>query len=88
MKRGRIFLLYIFIFLWLPFQNYFLREMERKADLDALKITKNRESFISLMEKLAKDNLAQKIPPKWKEIVFYHHPPIGKRIEMAKNIKL
>jgi STE24 endopeptidase len=82
-----IFLFYIFIFLWLPFKNYFLRRMEKRADLNALKITKNKESFISLMEKLAKDNLAQKYPPKWRKI-FYHHPPIGKRIEMAKNLKL
>jgi len=83
-----IFLFYLFIFLWLPFRNYFLRKIEKRADFETLKVTKNKESFISLMEKLAIDNLAQKYPPKWKEIIFYHHPPIGKRIEMAKNLKL
>ena len=77
--------LYIFMFLWMPLQNLFLRAIEKKADIDALSAIKSSEGFISLMERLAKDNLAEIDPPKWKKIIFYSHPPIKERIELARS---
>lgn len=77
--------LYIFMFLWMPLQNVFLRAIEKKADLDALGATRNSDGFISLMERLAKDNLAEVDPPRWKKIMFYSHPPIKERIELARK---
>lgn len=78
---------FIFAFLGLPLFNALSRRMEKKADLLCLAATNSPESFISLFEKLAKDNLAEINPPLWKEILFYSHPPIAKRIAMAKSWK-
>jgi len=72
-------------FFILPVQNGFSRKLEKEADLFALKITKNKIVFISLMEKLAAKNLADPNPPKLIKFIFYSHPPIKERIEMAKD---
>lgn len=77
--------LYVFMFMWLPIQNFFLRGIERKADIDALDATKEKDGFISLMERLAQDNLAEKDPPLWKKIIFYSHPSIKERIDLARS---
>ena len=66
-------------------QNLFLRAIEKKADIDALSVTKNAQGFISLMERLADNNLAEIDPPKWKKVIFYSHPPIKERIELARS---
>ena len=75
---------YIFVFLGLPIYNGISRMIERKADYLALKTIESKENFITLFEKLAKDNLAEINPPLWKEIIFYNHPSIGRRIRMAR----
>ena len=58
---------------------------EKEADLFALKVTKNKDVFVSLMEKLAEKNLADPNPSKFIKVIFYSHPPIKERIEMAKD---
>jgi Zn-dependent protease with chaperone function len=37
------------------------------------------------MDKLAEQNLADRTPNRLVELFFYSHPPISKRIEMAKE---
>jgi len=66
-----------------PFQNFISRGFERKADFLSLKITGNKESFISLMEKLANQNLALRNPNFFIKLFFFDHPPINERINMA-----
>ncbi len=79
---------YIFNLIFVPLKNTYSRFLEKKADIFTLKTLKDRESFISLMEKLAEKNLSEKNPPLWKEILLFDHPPISKRIELAQKIKL
>ena len=80
-------ILFIVSFLTMPLQSAFSRKLEKEADAFALKTTRKREAFISLMEKLAERNLADPAPPKLVKIIFYDHPPIAERIRFAENFK-
>lgn len=71
--------------LLLPIQNACSRRWERACDKYAIKKTNNPQAFISTMEKLADQNLADRAPNRIIELLFYDHPPIAQRIEMAKN---
>ena len=68
-----------------PFGNYLSRRMERNADMMALKTTGLKEAFISTMEKLAEQNLADRSPSRIIKTFFFDHPPIDERIALAKN---
>jgi len=71
-----------------PISNIQSRKYEWEADTFALDTTKDKISFISAMEKLADQNLADKTPNKIVEFLFHSHPSIKKRIEFAKNYNL
>lgn len=71
-------------FLLLPLQNGFSRVLERQADRFALEATRATEAFVSMMQKLGEKNLADFSPSRWVEIFLYDHPPIAKRICMAR----
>jgi len=71
-----------------PISNIQSRKYEWEADTFALETTKDRNSFISAMEKLADQNLADKTPNKIVEFLFHSHPSIEKRIEFAKKYKI
>jgi len=71
-----------------PFENYISRGLERKADMMALKVTSLKEAFISMMEKLSLQNLADRSPHPVIKFFFFDHPPIDERINMAKSFKL
>ena len=68
----------------LPLHNAYSRALEREADTFALRLTKSKDSFISVMEKLAEKNLSDKNPSRIREIILYDHPPISKRIAAAQ----
>jgi STE24 endopeptidase len=70
-----------------PVSNILSRKYEREADTFALETTGNSGSFISAMEKLADQNLADKEPNKFIEFLFHSHPSLNKRIEFAKNFR-
>ena len=80
--------LMIFSFLSMPIVNGFSRYVERKADRFSLVMTQKREDFVSLMEKLAKINLAEIQPNQFIEFMFYDHPSIGNRIKFANQCQL
>lgn len=69
---------------FLPLLNWISRGMERNADYLAIKYSNLRETFISTMEKLSQQNLADRNPPRWIKILFFDHPPVEERIAMAK----
>ncbi len=68
-----------------PLSNIQSRKYEWEADTYALETTKNKASFISAMEKLADQNLADKKPNKILEFLFHSHPSLDKRINFAKQ---
>jgi STE24 endopeptidase len=69
-----------------PLQNYVSRRLERNADIMALKITGLKEAFISMMEKLALQNLADRNPHPLIKFFFFNHPPIDERIAAAMAV--
>ena len=74
--------------LLLPAQNWFSRRLEKKADIFALKATGDRDSFISMMRRLASRNFSELSPSKIVEVFLYDHPPIAKRIRLAETLHL
>lgn len=72
--------------LLLPLQNGFSRRLEWQADHFALQLTGLRSPFISCMEKLAEQNLADRSPHPLIEWLLYDHPSITHRIAWAKQI--
>ena len=67
-----------------PLFNWDSRRMERAADCYALQATRDPQSFISTMIRLANQNLAVYRPPRWVEVLFYDHPSIAERVGMAE----
>jgi len=72
-------------FLLMPALNAMSRHHERQADRYAWENTPAIEPFISSMQKLADQNLAEREPPKWIEWLFHSHPSIGKRVAAANE---
>ena len=71
-----------------PLEALISRIFEKDADMLALKTTGAREAFISTMDKLATQNLADRKPHPVIKFYFFDHPPIDERIGMARNAKL
>lgn len=82
-------LLYFIIFgvITQPLSAYLSRIFERQADKLALEITGLKDEFISTMDKLANQNLADRRPHPLVKMFFFDHPPIDERIDMAKSFK-
>ncbi len=70
-----------------PLQNYFSRCLERNADRAALKVTGLKSAFISMMDKLAAQNLSDRSPSPFIKIFFFDHPPVDERIKIAQSFK-
>ena len=68
-----------------PIMNYLSRRFEIKADLKAIKITRLKDAFISMMEKLSQQNLADRNPSRIIKFFFFDHPPIDERIALARK---
>jgi len=81
-----ILLLSLFGIVTMPVQNWYSRVLEKQADLAAITMTKKPQAFISCMNKLAKQNLANVSPSKFIEVMLYNHPPISKRVAMARKL--
>lgn len=68
-----------------PLEALISRLFEKEADNLALEVTGSKEAFISLMEKLAGQNLADRNPHPLIKFFFFTHPPIDERINSAKK---
>ncbi len=68
----------------MPLGNGFSRWRERRADIFALQLTHNGPAFASALTRLANQTLAEVDPEPWVEWLFYSHPALGKRIQMAQ----
>ncbi len=69
-----------------PLENYISRRFEINADIMAVKTTALKEAFVSMMNKLASQNLADPSPGKLTKIFFFDHPPIKERIEVISKL--
>ncbi len=71
-------------FLLLPALNAYSRYNERQADRYAFQSIASVEPFISSMNKLADQNLAERSPARWVEWFFQSHPAISRRVAAAE----
>ncbi len=68
-----------------PLQNYISRRMELNADREALRVTNNKEAFISMMNKISAQNLSDRAPHPLIKFIFFDHPPTEERIQAAQH---
>src|SRR5436853_5183718 len=71
-------------FLLMPILNSYSRFNERQADRYCFQSIASVTPFISSMNKLADQNLAERAPSEWVEWFFHSHPAITKRVAAAK----
>lgn len=69
----------------MPAMNAYSRFNERQADRYAFESIASVDPFISSMNKLAEQNLAERTPSKWVELLFHSHPSIARRLAAAEN---
>ena len=72
-------------FLLMPALNAYSRFNERQADRYAFESISSVEPFITSMNKLAEQNLAERTPSKAVEWFFHSHPAISRRLAAAKD---
>lgn len=70
--------------LLMPALNAYSRFNERQADRYAFESIASIAPFISSMNKLADQNLAERTPSKWIELLFHSHPAISRRVAAAE----
>ena len=67
-----------------PLLHAYSRSNERQADRYSYTAIPSIAPFISGMNKLADQNLAERKPSRLVEVLFHSHPPIAKRIQAAE----
>jgi STE24 endopeptidase len=70
--------------LLMPVLNAYSRFNERQADRYAFESIASVQPFISSMNKLAEQNLAERTPSRWVEWFFHSHPAISRRLAAAQ----
>jgi len=70
--------------LLMPALNAYSRFNERQADRYAFRSISTVTPFISSMNKLASQNLAERTPSKLVEWLFHSHPSISRRVQAAE----
>jgi STE24 endopeptidase len=68
-----------------PVQNLVSRKIEARADLSALDLTRNPDTFIAMQRRLAATNLADPDPPAAWHWFFGSHPTAAQRIAFAHD---
>jgi STE24 endopeptidase len=74
----------ILSFLLMPLLNSYSRFNERQADEYCFQSVSSVEPFITSMNKLADQNLAERTPSRLVEWFFHSHPAIAKRVAAAQ----
>ena len=78
-----IFSLFVFSLVSMPIANMHSRCREFAADAYAIGKMDSPDALVSAFEKLADQNLSNKEPAAWAEILLHSHPSIARRIERA-----
>jgi STE24 endopeptidase len=71
-------------FLLMPVLNAYSRYNERQADRYAFESIGYVEPFVTAMNRLAEQNLAERHPSWWVEWIFLSHPSVARRIAAAE----
>jgi STE24 endopeptidase len=68
-----------------PLNNALSRSFEKQADRYALESIGDKRAFMTALAGLADRNLSNAYPEWWVKLLYYSHPPIGERLEMAEK---
>lgn len=68
-----------------PVQNTISRQIETRADVDALRATGDPDAFVAMQRQLALRSLADPTPPRWSQLWFGSHPTVLERIAIAQQ---
>jgi STE24 endopeptidase len=68
-----------------PVQNGISRQVETRADVDALRVTTDPAAFVALQQQLARRSAADLTPPAWSHWWFGSHPTTMARIALAEG---
>ncbi|MEU7891583.1 M48 family metallopeptidase [Nonomuraea sp. NPDC049152] len=71
-----------------PAQNVVSRQIEARADLHALDLTRDPETFISMQKRLAITNISDLSPDVVEYVLYASHPTAPQRIAMARSWEL
>ena len=69
-----------------PIQNGISRQIETRADVDALEVTQDGAAFVGVQRQLAIHSLADPTPPAWSQFWFGSHPTGLTRIAIARQL--
>lgn len=69
-----------------PIQNGISRQIEIRADVEALRATKAPQPFVALQRRLAIKSLADPTPLAWSQWWFGSHPTVLERIAIARQV--
>jgi STE24 endopeptidase len=69
-----------------PLSNFISRAFESDADRLSIQFTGNKTAFVSAMNKLADQNLADRSPHPLIKLFFFDHPPIDERLKLAEKV--
>lgn len=69
-----------------PVENGISRQIETRADVDALEATQDPGAFIGVQRQLALHSLADPTPPAWSQWWFGSHPTTLTRIAIARQL--
>ncbi|WP_372805847.1 M48 family metallopeptidase [Pontiella sp.] len=80
-----IFCLFVFSLVSMPIANLHSRRREFAADAYAVATMGSPDALVSAFEKLADQNLSNKEPARWVELLLHSHPSMARRIERARQ---
>jgi STE24 endopeptidase len=69
-----------------PIENGISRQIETRADVDALQVTRDGDAFVGVQRQLALRSLADPTPPAWSQFWFGSHPTGLTRIAIARQL--
>ncbi|MCD4534683.1 M48 family metallopeptidase [Nocardioides sp. cx-169] len=69
-----------------PVSNTISRQIETRADVDALRATDDPSAFIAMQTQLALRSLSDPTPPAWSQLWFGSHPTGLTRIALAQRL--
>ena len=67
-----------------PVENAVSRQIETRADVDALRVTRDPQAFVAMQRQLALRSVADPTPPAWSQLWFGSHPTALTRIAIAR----
>lgn len=70
-----------------PLQNGISRQLETRADLTALEVTRDPAGFEALQKRLATTSKADPTPPAWSQWWFGSHPTVLQRLALAERLQ-